>query len=95
MNITLTPDVEQIVTDLVKKGSYPDPLTVIQAAVHRLNNEEEELELEWDPEDLRREIMRGIEDLQQGRKSVFNEAAVDRIIAEGKARRAAGGNGHD
>ena len=86
MNVTLPPDLEQIVADLVKKGSYPDPLTVIREALYRLNNEEDELD--WDPEELRREIMRGIEDSsRQGKSMPFNEATIDRIREEGRRRR--------
>ncbi len=79
MDITMPPDLVEIVADMVRRGIYPDPLTVIRAALYRLNNEEDELD--WDREDLRREIMIGIESLERGERIPFNEAEVEKILA--------------
>jgi Arc/MetJ-type ribon-helix-helix transcriptional regulator len=87
MTITLPPDLEEIVTRLVRNGTYPDPFTVIQVALYKLDNEHDELDS--DPEELRRAIKKGIESLDRGQGVPLDDAEVARIKASGRALRAA------
>jgi putative addiction module CopG family antidote len=63
MTITLADDLEKLVNEKVKSGAYKSADDVIIASLRLLKAQEEGMDA------LRREIMRGVEDIQQGRFS--------------------------
>jgi antitoxin ParD1/3/4 len=85
MTITLTDDLERLVNEKVKSGAYKSADEVVAASLRLLKAQEEGMEA------LRREIMRGVEDIQEGRFSTYtNEDEIgafsDRIIKQGQER---------
>ena len=86
MIVTLPTEVEQIVTEKINSGAYKSADEVISVSVRLLEAKEKGKEA------LRREIMRGFEDIQQGRFSAFStddelENFSDNIIRQAKERR--------
>jgi len=86
MIITLPTEIERIVTEQVNSGAYQSADEVISISVRLLEAKEKGKEA------LRQEIMRGFEDIQQGRFSAFStdeelEAFSDDIIRQAKERR--------
>ena len=86
MIVTLPTEVERIVTEKINSGAYKSADEVISVSVRLLEAKEKGKEA------LRREIMRGFEDIQQGRFSTFStddelDAFSDDIIRQAKERR--------
>ncbi len=86
MIITLPTEIERIVTEKVNSGAYQSADEVISISVRLLEAKEKGKEA------LRQEIMRGFEDIQQGRFSAFStdeelEAFSDDIIRQARERR--------
>jgi antitoxin ParD1/3/4 len=85
MTITLTDELENLVNEKVKSGEYKSADEVVMASLRLLKAQEEGIEV------LRREIMRGLEDIQQGRFSSYAtedelEMFSDQIIKQGHER---------
>ena len=86
MIITLPTEIEKIVTEKVKSGAYQSADEVISISVRLLEAKEKGKEA------LRQEIMRGFEDIQQGRSSAFStdeelDTFSDEIIRQARERR--------
>lgn len=86
MIVTLPTEVERIVTEKVKSGAYQSADEVISVSVRLLEAKEKGKEA------LRREIMRGFEDIQEGRFSTLStdeelENFFDGIIGQSTERR--------
>ncbi len=89
MNVSLTPELETLVNEKVKSGNYNSASEVVREAL-RLLKEEDELK-RIRREELRREVMRGVEEIRNGRGTVYNSAKdlAHAVITRGKARKAA------
>jgi antitoxin ParD1/3/4 len=85
MNITLTPELENLINEKVKSGKYDSPGEVIREGL-RLLNEREELK-RIPLEELRGEVQKGIDAMKAGRYTVYNspEELADKIIKEARA----------
>ena len=70
MNLSLTPELEQFVTEKVKQGLYPCASEVVSDGLRRLIAEEEH---QRKHAELRREILSGIEQAERGETVPFNE----------------------
>jgi len=86
MTITLTHDLEELVKERIKSGAYESPDEVIRASLHLLEAREEGIEA------LRKEILIGFEDIQQGRYTTIDsdeelELFSDEIIRRAQERR--------
>jgi antitoxin ParD1/3/4 len=81
MNISLTPELEKIVAERVASGRYASAGEVLREAL-RLLQECDELN------QLRQEIRRGLEQLDQGRGRPFDDEALERIKCQGRQRTA-------
>lgn len=68
MTITLTAELEELVNEKIKSGAYKSADEVVMASLRLLKAREESVEA------LRREIMRGVEDIREGR---FTELRTD------------------
>ena len=79
MSIALTPDLEEFIDSKIASGHYRSPVEVIAAAL-RLLDERDRLG-EVRREELRREISRGIEQLENGRKAPLDMAGIKRKAA--------------
>ncbi len=86
MIVTLPTEIEKIVAEKVSSGAYPSAGEVISTGIRLLEAKEKGTEA------LRREIMRGFEDIQEGRFSTYStdeelDAFSDDIIRQAKERR--------
>lgn len=86
MAITLTDEIEEMINEKVRSGAYKSADEVVMASLRLLRAKEEGLEA------LRREILRGVEDVRQGRFGDYAtdadlEAFSDEIIRQGRERR--------
>ena len=91
MNVTLTPELEQIVAERLRSGLYQSVNEVIRDGLLLLGAEDERARKH---EELKREIQKGIDSLDRGEGKPLNEEEIERICAEGQARRATRPNGH-
>ncbi len=82
MNVSLTPELEKIVAERVASGRYASASEVIREAL-RLLDERDQLN------QLREDVRRGLEQLDQGRHRPFDYQAVERIKRQGRQQTAA------
>jgi antitoxin ParD1/3/4 len=93
MDVKLSPEQEQFVAEKVKSGAYPSASDVIRDGLNLLQLEEEQ---KRQHAELRRELMKGIEQLERGEKIVLTDVESARIKAEARqAWEATQGNGHE
>ncbi len=81
MNVTLTPELERIVTEKVDAGEYDSPDAVVHAALALLLEREVAREAKLDA--LRAKVAEGIADIDAGRIST---ATADDIIERARRR---------
>lgn len=92
MNVSLTPELEQFIDRKVKSGRYNTASEVVRESLRLLEREDEEREMKL--EELRREIMIGVEQIKNG-EYIELESDEDyrkfseRIKSEGRKRLAA------
>ena len=85
MDIALTPDLEEFVDAKITSGLYRSPIEVIGDALRLLEERDRLEKRRW--QELRREIARGIEQLEQGEKAPLDMAEIKRKARELRARR--------
>jgi len=86
MTITVTDELQELINEKVKSGAYKSADEVVTESLRLLKAKEEGVEA------LRREIMHGVEDIEQGRFAAYTtdaeiEAFSDEIIQQGRERR--------
>jgi antitoxin ParD1/3/4 len=87
MKVLLKPELEKFIAEKVKAGQYADASDIVNEALEVLKEQEE-----FTPQHeayLKREVARGIEQLDRGQYSEFD---AEKIIAE-ERRRLAGEKG--
>ncbi len=86
MNVSLTPELETLINEKVKSGNYNSASEVVREAL-RLLKEQDELKL-IRREELRREVMKGVTDIREGRFTVYDspEDLSEEIIRRGRAK---------
>lgn len=82
MNISLTPELEEMVQQQVRSGQYSSASEVIRDALRLFR--ERELLRQIRLEELRKEIDKGLKDIEEGRVGPLDMAAIK---AEIRARR--------
>lgn len=85
MNISLTPELEKLLSDRVRSGRYRSASEVVREAL-RLLLERDELQ-QLRRAHLKAQIEVGIADLDAGRFLDFDEAAVDEVKRRGRELR--------
>ena len=84
MNISLTPELEQLVSDKVKSGLYQTASEVIRDGLRLLKERDQRLEA------LRRDIRAGFEAVERGEFTEYDESNIkelsDRVKARGRKR---------
>ena len=93
MTITLTPDIEELINEELKTGDYESADEIIRASLRLLKACERGIGA------LRKEILLGVEDIQQGRFTSCEsdeelESFSDEIIERAQQRRDSSWN-HD
>ena len=84
MNVSLTPELERLVQEKVESGLYHSASEVIREALRLLLEQDELRRLRR--EELKRQIMVGIEQLNEGRTVVLDEETRERIKRRGRER---------
>ncbi|MBW2708724.1 MAG: type II toxin-antitoxin system ParD family antitoxin [Deltaproteobacteria bacterium] len=84
MEISLTPRMDQWITEKVDSGTYISSSEVILEGLRLLMRQEEQRQAMV--EDLRREILIGIRQLDSGRSVVFDQSVVEKIKGESRNR---------
>lgn len=79
MNVSLTPELEQLVHQKVQTGRYTSASEVVREAL-RLMEERDRLEA-WHKDEIRAQIAAGLASLRAG-KGEDGEAVLDRLEAE-------------
>ncbi len=87
MNVSLTPELETLVNEKVKSGNYNSASEVVREALRLLKEQDELKRIRRD--ELRKEVMKGVEDVRAGRYSVLEtqedlDNFAERIITEGR-----------
>lgn len=75
MNITLTPQLEELIQSKVDSGRYSDASDVVIQALQVLEREEQ-------LEHLRAEIQIGLDQIERGETIEWTEDTMDRLIRE-------------
>jgi antitoxin ParD1/3/4 len=90
MNVSLTPELEEMISRKVKSGMYNSASEVIREGLRRMFKEDsartqitETQRLQMD--ELQREVMKGVEQIRNGEGIVYNspEELVEDIIKRG------------
>lgn len=86
MNVSLTPELEKLVNDRVKSGLYNSASEVVRESLRLLNDRDELTRIRR--EELRREIMLGVEQIRNGEgitvKASELDAFAERLITEAR-----------
>ena len=81
MNVSLTPELERLIDEKVASGLYDSASEVVRDALRLMRQRDEVRVLAL--EELRRDILAGVEQLDQGRSAVLD---VNEIKALGRQR---------
>lgn len=90
MNVSLTPELEKLVSQKVKSGRYTTASEVVREALRLLDDYDRLREIRR--EELRREIQKGVDDIKEGRYTTYNsgeeiaEAVIVRAKKKGKIK---------
>ncbi len=84
MNVSLTPQLEEMINKKVETGLYQSASEVVRAGLRLL--EEQDRTREQRLEELRREIALGIKAADEGQTSIFDESTLMEIEAIGLKR---------
>lgn len=89
MNVSLTPELEQMVSQQVASGLYNSASEVVRDALRMFQEREELKRLRY--EELRQKILAGAEQIKQGKYKTYASAdeLMDDIEARAKAELAA------
>lgn len=87
MNITLTPELENLIQKKIESGDYNSASEVIRDALKLLKEQDQLKELRR--EEIRREVMKGVEQIRNGKFTTYNSAEelAESIISEAKRER--------
>jgi antitoxin ParD1/3/4 len=80
MNITLSPEIEQLVREKVKRGEYDSPDALVGEAVHRLI--EEEREDDADQADIRARIEAAEAEIDRGEYVEYDEGTIHELAKD-------------
>ena len=97
MNVSLTPELEAMINRKVKSGMYGSASEVVRESLRRMFKEEEKTqrviteEQRQQMEDLRQEVLKGVEQIRNGEGTVYRLDELDdfaeEIIKRGLERR--------
>ena len=96
MNVSLTPELETLVNQKVKTGLYNSASEVVREALRLLEEQDRIKELRRD--ELRKEIMKGVDDIKAGRYVTLEtqedfDNLAERVKQEGRKKLANRKNG--
>jgi len=80
MNVSLTPELEQLVNDKVKSGLYQTASEVIREALRLLRQRDQQYG------SLRRDVRAGFRALERGEFSEYDASSIDQLADRVKTR---------
>ena len=84
MNVSLTPELEQFVSDKVRSGLYQTASEVIREGLRLVRERDERMET------LRRDVRAGFDGIERGEFTEYDESNIeelsDRVKARGRQR---------
>lgn len=80
MNVSLTPELEKLVNDKVKSGRYNSASEVVREGLRLLQDQDELKRIRLD--DLRREIMLGVDQIRNGEGISVPVSELDDFFAD-------------
>jgi antitoxin ParD1/3/4 len=80
MNVSLTPELEQIVAKKVESGMYPSANDVIREALRLLQERDEARDARL--ADLRQAIQVGLDQLARGQATTYDDRTLPNLIHE-------------
>lgn len=85
MEITLTPELEDLVNEKIRSGKYDSPSQVVRDGLRLLKEQDQLKQLRL--EELRREVQGGIDAIQEGRYTSYNSAdeLMEDVIKEARS----------
>jgi antitoxin ParD1/3/4 len=94
MNVSLTPELEELISQKVKSGMYNSASEVIRESLRRMFREDEANkrviteEQRRQMENLRQEVLKGVEQIRNGEGIVYNspEELIEDVIKRGTKR---------
>ena len=84
MNVSLTPQLERLVKKKVKSGNYQSASEVVREALRLMQDRDRVREQR--KQDLKRELQRGLDQLDQGEGISLDEPELREFIDDVKAR---------
>ena len=84
MNVSLTPELEKLVSDKVDSGMYQTASEVIREALRSLQQRDRLREREL--QTIREKIDRGLEQLEHGQFTEYDETTVENLAEEVKTQ---------
>ena len=84
MEVTLTPDLEELIHEAVESGRYPSPGEVIRDALRLFRQQSRPLDQELDA--LRQEIQIGITELDRGEYVEYDDESLSQLVEDIEAR---------
>jgi antitoxin ParD1/3/4 len=84
MEVTLTRELEELIDEEVTSGRYPTPGEVIREALRIFKGQTEHRDRQL--EALRREVRVGIDELERGEYTEYDEDSLSDLVADIKAR---------
>ena len=85
MNITLTPELENLINEKIKSGLYNSPSEVVRESLQLLKKQDELKHRRR--EELQREVMKGVEQMRNGQYRTYSSTTelAEEIIKEARA----------
>ena len=80
MNVSLTPELEQFVSDKVDTGMYQTASEVIREGLRLLNERDQNLAA------LRRDVRAGFEGIERGEYSDYDKSGISKLAVRVKER---------
>lgn len=82
MNVSLTPQLEELIKKKVKSGLYNSASEVVREALRLLEERDRLKEIKL--QELRKDVLAGIQQLDQGKSKPLDESTAKRIKARGR-----------
>ncbi len=80
MNVSLTPELETLISKKVESGRYTSASEVVREALRLLEEQDTLRELRRD--ELRKEILKGVEQMRKGQYTTYSLEELDTLSKE-------------
>lgn len=84
MNVSLTPELEKLVQSKVDSGLYNSASEVIRESLRLLHERDRVREIRL--EELRKEIQKGVNQLERGEYTIYETEELETLISEVKQK---------